>query len=84
VQASELVCQALDHLVSDANSAGWGSDEILVAIADAAAKLNAANVKDPDPAEDPAISDVASDGGQIGHGEIFDLVEKGPAMSCFC
>jgi hypothetical protein len=70
--ASELVRQALNQIVGDANDAGWGTDEIIVAIADAADKLKTANVKDPDPAEDPAVSDIPADGGQIGQGEIFD------------
>ena len=71
-QASELARQSLDELVTDANSAGWGTDEIIVAFVDAATKLKDANVKDPDPAEDPDISDVPADGGQLGHGERFD------------
>jgi len=58
-QANDLVREALDRLVAEANAVGWGTDEIIVAIADNASKLKEANVRDPDPAEDPAISDIS-------------------------
>jgi hypothetical protein len=71
-QASDLARQALEGLLADANTAGWASDEMIAAIAEAAGQLKDANLKDPDPAEDPDISDVPVDGGQLGHGERFD------------
>ena len=71
-QANQITKQALDDLIADANAAGWATDEITAAIFDAAAKLKDANLKVPDPADDPAISDEPSDGGQLGHGEQFD------------
>jgi hypothetical protein len=70
-QASDIATKALEGLLADANSAGWASDEMIAAIAEAASRLKDANLKDPDPAEDPDISDVPADGGQLGHGERF-------------
>lgn len=71
-QASDLARKALESLLADANSAGWASDEMIAAIGQAAGLLKEVNLKDPDPAEDPDISDVLADGGQLGHGERFD------------
>jgi hypothetical protein len=71
-EARGLAEQALNELVADANAAGWATDEVVVAIVEAAARLKEASVKDPDPAADPDVSDVPADGGQLGHGETFD------------
>lgn len=69
-EAQTAVRDALDSLVSSANEAGWSTREIVVAILKAGRLLEKANAADPDPAEDPAISDVARE--QIGHGEQYD------------
>jgi len=71
-EANDLARRALNDLVADANAAGWATDEIVVAIFEAAKNLKDASVKDPDPADEPDISDVPADGGQLGHGETFD------------
>ncbi|OWV72592.1 hypothetical protein ATY76_07165 [Rhizobium sp. R339] len=62
---------ALEQLIAEANEAGWGTEEISVALLEAARVLNEANRKDPDPADDPAISDTPAKE-QIGHGELYD------------
>lgn len=71
-QATGVASRALEELLADMNASGWASDEMIAAIAEAASQLKDANLKDPDPAEDPDISDVPADGGQLGHGERFD------------
>jgi hypothetical protein len=71
-EAAALAVQAIDELVADANAAGWATDEVVVAIVEAAGRLKEATVKDPDPAADPDVSDIPADGGQLGHGETFD------------
>lgn len=55
--ATDAARAALEKIIADANAAGWGSDEIAVALVEAARLLKDANVRDPDPADDPAISD---------------------------
>ncbi|MFB2567445.1 hypothetical protein [Rhizobium sp. IMFF44] len=69
-EAQTAVRNALDSLVAAANAAGWSTHEIVVAILEAGRFLEKANAADPDPAEDPAISDVARE--QIGRGEQYD------------
>ncbi|WP_145323055.1 MULTISPECIES: hypothetical protein [unclassified Rhizobium] len=69
-EARTVVRDALDSLVASANEAGWSTREIVVAILEAGRFLEKANAADPDPAEDPAISDIARE--QIGHGEQYD------------
>lgn len=69
-EVQAVVRDALDRLVASANEAGWGTNEILVAVLEAGRVLKKANVADPDPAEDPLINDVARE--QIGHGEQYD------------
>jgi hypothetical protein len=61
---------ALEEIVASANEAGWGTQEIMVALSEAARSLKDANAVDPDPADDPSISDGVRE--QIGHGEQFD------------
>ncbi|OEC96946.1 hypothetical protein A9Z06_28315 [Rhizobium sp. YK2] len=69
-EARTIVRDALDSLLASANEAGWSTREIVVAILEAGRFLEKANATDPDPAEDPAISDIARE--QIGHGEQYD------------
>jgi hypothetical protein len=69
-EAQTVVRNALDSLVASANTAGWGTHEIVVAILEAGRLLEKANAADPDPAEDPDVSDLARE--QIGHGEQYD------------
>lgn len=69
-EAQTVVRDALDSLVASANEAGWSTHEIIVALLEAGRLLEKANAADPDPAEDPAIGDVARE--QIGHGERYD------------
>lgn len=69
-EAQAVARDALDSLVASANAAGWGTHEIVVAILEAGRLLEKANAADPDPAEDPAVSDLGR--AQIGHGEQYD------------
>ena len=71
-EASAAARDALEKLIAAANEAGWGTEEISVAFLEAARFLNEANRKDPDPANDPIISEVPGKREQIGHGELFD------------
>lgn len=71
-EATAAVRDALEKLVAAANEAGWGTEEISVALLKASQFLIDANKKDPDPAEDPVISDAPGKREQIGHGELFD------------
>lgn len=71
-EATDAARAALEAVVADANAAGWGTDEIAVALVEAARSLKDANTRDPDPASDPAIGDVDAKQGQIGRGELFD------------
>jgi hypothetical protein len=71
-EASAVARDALEKLIAAANEAGWGTEEISVAFLEAARFLNEANRKDPDPADDPIISEVPGKREQIGHGELFD------------
>ncbi|PDV87599.1 hypothetical protein CO652_14750 [Rhizobium sp. H4] len=71
-EASAAARDALEKLIAAANEAGWGTEEIAVAFLEAARFLNEANRKDPDPADDPIISEVPGKREQIGHGELFD------------
>ncbi len=61
---------ALEEVVASANEAGWGTREVLVALAEAVHFLENVNSADPDPAEDPSLGDAVRE--QIGHGEQFD------------
>ncbi|TCR98242.1 hypothetical protein [Rhizobium sp. BK418] len=70
--ATNAARAALEALIADANAAGWGTDEMTVALVEAAQSLKDANTRDPSPADDPAISDVDAKQGQIGRGELFD------------
>lgn len=71
-EATDAARAALKALIADANAAGWGTDEMAVALVEAAQTLKDANISDPDPADDPAIGDVDAKQGQIGRGELFD------------
>ncbi|MBB3135486.1 hypothetical protein FHS26_003231 [Rhizobium pisi] len=71
-EATAAARNALEKLIGAANEAGWGTEEISVALLKAAQFLNDANKKDPDPAEDPDMSDAPGKREQIGHGELFD------------
>jgi len=53
-QAQEQVRSALDGLLSMATAAGWGVQEIVVAISDAAAVLKKSHVADASPIEVPS------------------------------
>lgn len=70
--AKDAARNALEAVLADANAAGWGTDEMAVALVEAARSLKQANARDPDPAEDPAIGDLDAKQGQIGRGELFD------------
>lgn len=70
--ATDAARVAMEALIADANAAGWSTDEIAVALFEAARSLKDANTRDPDPADDPAISNVDAKQGQIGRGELFD------------
>ncbi|MDL2410465.1 hypothetical protein PY650_33775 [Rhizobium calliandrae] len=61
---------ALEEVVASANEAGWGTQEVLGALVEAARSLGDANSADRDPANDPPIGDAVRK--QIGHGEQFD------------
>ncbi|SCW82109.1 hypothetical protein SAMN02927900_05285 [Rhizobium mongolense subsp. loessense] len=69
-EASDAARQALEQLIASANEAGWGTEEITVAIAEAANFLKDAHRKDPDAAGNSSISGAAKE--QIGHGELYD------------
>ncbi|ACE94524.1 hypothetical protein [Rhizobium phaseoli] len=71
-EATAAARDALEKMIAAANEAGWGTEEISVAFLEAARFLNEANRKDPDPADDPVISEVPGKREQIGHGELFD------------
>ncbi|MBB3660418.1 hypothetical protein FHX15_005687 [Rhizobium sp. BK650] len=71
-EATDAARAALEALIADANAAGWGRDEMAVALVEAAQSLKDANTSDPDPDHDPAIGDVDAKQGQIGRGELFD------------
>ncbi|MBB3916818.1 hypothetical protein [Rhizobium fabae] len=71
-EATAAARNALEKLIAAANEAGWGTEEISVALLKAAQFLNDANKKDPDPAKDPDMSDAPGKREQIGHGELFD------------
>ena len=71
-EATDAARVALEALIADANAAGWSTDEITVALVEAARSLKDANIRDTDPADDPAISDIDAKQGQIGRGELFD------------
>jgi len=49
-EATDAARMALEALVADANAAGWSTDEITVALVEAARSLKEANTRDPDPA----------------------------------
>jgi len=68
-EAQAVVRDALDSLIASANEAGWSTHEIIVAILEAGRLLEKANAADPDPAEDPAVSDVIRE--QVGRGEQY-------------
>ncbi|NLS08226.1 hypothetical protein HGP14_34100 [Rhizobium sp. P32RR-XVIII] len=68
--AKSAVRNILQELLASANEAGWGTEEITVAIVEAAQVLKEANNKDSDPADDPSISNAATE--QIGRGELYD------------
>ncbi|WP_037079977.1 hypothetical protein [Rhizobium sp. CCGE 510] len=71
-QATDAAREALERLIAAANEAGWATGEIAAALLKAAQFLSEANKKDPDPADDPAISDASARQEQIGHGELYD------------
>ncbi|AHG48102.1 hypothetical protein RLEG12_04140 (plasmid) [Rhizobium leguminosarum bv. trifolii CB782] len=71
-EATDAARAALESLIAAANEAGWATGEITAAILKAAQFLSDANKKDPDPADDPVISDVSARQEQIGHGELYD------------
>ena len=71
-QALAAVKAALKSLVVAANTAGWGTAEVVDAIVNAGRAIKEAELADPDPdpADDPNIGDAARE--QIGRGEIYD------------
>ncbi|MBX5156837.1 MULTISPECIES: hypothetical protein [unclassified Rhizobium] len=71
-QATEAARDALERLIAVANESGWATGEITAALLKAAQFLSDANKKDPDPADDPVISDASARQEQIGHGELYD------------
>ncbi|MFF0952571.1 hypothetical protein ACFYE9_34600 [Rhizobium leguminosarum] len=71
-EATAAARDALERLIAAANEAGWGTEEVTAAFLKAAQFLSDANNKDPDPADDPSISDAPARQEQIGHGELYD------------
>ncbi|KAA1176660.1 hypothetical protein FP026_27825 [Rhizobium tropici] len=69
-EVQTIVRGVLDDIVASANEAGWSTREIISAILEAGRVLKKADAADPDPADDPVISDVVRE--QIGHGEQYD------------
>lgn len=69
-EAKAAAGSLLDEIIVSANEAGWGTQEVTVALIEATRLLKDANQADPDPADDPAVSDAVRE--QIGHGEQFD------------
>ncbi|TCR85465.1 hypothetical protein [Rhizobium sp. BK376] len=61
---------ALEEIIASANETGWGTQEIVAALIEAAQSLKDAATVDPDPADDPSIPEAVRE--QIGHGEQFD------------
>lgn len=70
-EATAAARDALERLIAAANQAGWGTEEITSALLKAVQFLSDANKRDPDPADDSAISDEPARA-QIGRGELYD------------
>ncbi|NKK76928.1 hypothetical protein [Rhizobium leguminosarum] len=70
-EATTAARDALERVIAAANEAGWGTEEITAALLKAAQLMIDANRRDPDPADDPSISDAPARE-QIGHGELYD------------
>ncbi|MCA2406440.1 hypothetical protein [Rhizobium leguminosarum] len=70
-EATAAARDALERVIAAANEAGWGTEEITAALLKAAQLMIDANRRDPDPADDPSISDAPARE-QIGHGELYD------------
>lgn len=70
VEAKAAARNVLEEIIASANEAGWATREIVVALIEAANSLNDAASADPDPADDPDVSDAVQE--QIGHEEQFD------------
>ncbi|PKA45022.1 hypothetical protein [Rhizobium sullae] len=68
-EAKSAARNALEEVIDAANEAGWGTDEITVAMFEAARFLKEANEKDPDPAAG-TVRDAAKE--QIGRDERYD------------
>jgi len=69
-QAKEAARNVLAEVIASANEAGWGTEEIAVALVEAANFHKEAHHADPDPSEDPSLGDAVRQ--QIGHEEQFD------------
>lgn len=54
-QAREVVRAALNHLLQEATAAGWGTQEITVALVDVASVLKDSHVADASPIEVPPM-----------------------------
>ena len=61
---------ALEEIIASANEAGWGTQEVAVALIEAAKSLRDANTVDPDPSVYPPITDSLLE--LIGRVEQFD------------
>lgn len=61
---------ALEEIIASANKAGWGTQEIAVALVSAALSLQEAAAVNLDPVESPPVPDAVRE--QIGQGEQFD------------
>ncbi|MBY5770965.1 hypothetical protein HFN63_12705 [Rhizobium leguminosarum] len=70
-EATTAARDALERVIAAANEAGWGTEEITAALLKAAQLMIDANRRDPDPADDPSISDAPARE-QIGRGELYD------------
>ncbi|MBY3043200.1 hypothetical protein HF204_10260 [Rhizobium leguminosarum] len=70
VEAKAAARNVLEEIIASGNEAGWATREMVVALIDAANSLNDAASADPDPADDPDVSDGVQE--QIGHEEQFD------------
>ncbi|MBB3916877.1 hypothetical protein [Rhizobium fabae] len=70
VEAKAAARNVLEEIIASGNEAGWATREMVVALIEAANSLNDAASADPDPADDPDVSDAVQE--QIGHEEQFD------------
>jgi hypothetical protein len=69
-EAKAAARNVFEEIIASANEAGWATQEITVALINAARSLEEVNEADPDPTDDPGGLDAVRE--QVGHGEQFD------------